>query len=481
MPRIVFAKPVALRCIIRLAVAGQVFVTLGALGWFNAWTAAVAVVLLVLFRAPLPAARRALFAAAAIAPFFLLALYPPHAFDETLYHLPFTEALARSGQIRFLADVRFPIFPQLHEALCAPLFLAFGDTSTHLVALAEMILLGALVYEWRGKLAAAITLGSPIVAYLATITYVDAALALFVAAGAYCLDREDDAWAGFLFGTACAVKYHGGYFALAGLAYLLFFRRRGIGRYLLALIAAAAPMYLTIVALTGNPLFPYFGATPWNSLTMARGVSLPTLLWDITFARDRVGLQPPYSPLFAIALIITFVAAFRDRRAAFVAAVCAGFLATMLFLPPDSRYLLPLVPLVSVVAATVFPLKRNVWAILAIAPAFLYCGYRLRMLGPLPLTPPAREHFLARQFRAYRALQHRGAGLTWLCGTEQIKYFGDSQVVGDNLGPYAAPPAGTRFIVADTVRCADVRRFASGFTRVYADGRGELWQLESPP
>lgn len=410
--------------------------------------------------------------AALLIPFFLLALYPPHAFDETLYHLPFVRALATSGQIRFLADVRFPVFPQLHEALCVPLFLAFGDTATHLVALAEIILLGALVLEWRGKLAAAICLGSPIIVYLASITYVDAALAMFVAAGACCLDKEDDAWAGFLLGTACAVKYHGGYFALAGLAYLLLFRRGGVVRYVLALIAAVVPMYATIVALTGNPLFPNFGSTPW-AFSIPRGTSLPTLLWDITFARERAGMQPPYSPLFAIALLITFVAAFKDRRAAFLSAVCAGYIAILYFLPAESRYLLPLVPLVSVAAATALPLKRNAWAIAAIAPAILYACYRFRVLGPLPTTPAAREQFLARQFPAYRALQRRGPGRIWVCGAEQLKYYGGDDLVGDVIGPYRTPPRDTRFILVASARCADVR----GFTRVYADDGGELWQL----
>src|SRR5688500_2180666 len=43
-------------------------------------------------------------------PLFLLALYPPIAFDETLYHLPFVRGFALEGGLRFLPDVRFPVF-----------------------------------------------------------------------------------------------------------------------------------------------------------------------------------------------------------------------------------------------------------------------------------------------------------------------------------------------------------------------------------
>ena len=51
------------------------------------------------------------------APFFLLALYPPTAFDETLYHLPFAREFVRTGGVPFLPDLRFPVFPQLAEIL----------------------------------------------------------------------------------------------------------------------------------------------------------------------------------------------------------------------------------------------------------------------------------------------------------------------------------------------------------------------------
>src|SRR5438477_4129142 len=59
-------------------------------------------------------------------PLFVLALYPPIAFDETLYHLPFVRAFARDGALRFLADLRFPVFPQIHELLCVPVYLLAG-------------------------------------------------------------------------------------------------------------------------------------------------------------------------------------------------------------------------------------------------------------------------------------------------------------------------------------------------------------------
>ncbi|HVR40361.1 MAG TPA: hypothetical protein VMU84_14790 [Thermoanaerobaculia bacterium] len=414
-------------------------------------------------------------------PLFALTLYPPQAFDEILYHLSFVRSIATSGAIRFLPQLRFPIFPQLHESLCAPIFLAFGDTATHVVAFAEIILLAAILIEWRGNLAAAIALGSPIVVHIGTITYVDAALALFVAAGFYCLDREKYAWSALLLGTACSVKYLGLYFAGVALLVILIRHRRELPMFLATLIAAMTPMYARIVALAGNPVFPFFGKSPW-AFPMEKHFVLPwRLLYDITFARARTGMQPPYSPLFAIALLITIVAAFRNRRAMFVALLSIVYIAILAFLPSESRYLLPLAPLVAVVVAELAP-KRNVLALIAIAPAILYACYRLVLLGPLPLTPPKREAFLEARLDGYRALKQRGPGRIYVCGAELLKYYGGDDFVGDVYGPQLERPPDVRNVLIVHKNCEPPR----GFERVYSDGNAELWRAPgrrtySPP
>src|SRR5262245_3999244 len=71
---------------------------------------------------------------AVTARFFILALYPPTAFDETMYHLPFARAFVRTGGVPFLPDLRFPAFPQLGEILMAGVLALTGqDVATHLV------------------------------------------------------------------------------------------------------------------------------------------------------------------------------------------------------------------------------------------------------------------------------------------------------------------------------------------------------------
>jgi hypothetical protein len=546
----------ALRSAMGMAVAGQLFVVLGTMGALRVWSlwafAAIAVVGAVAIvalaarrldrrrlagesdhrRAPSdplraggggpagqrPALRTALPIAIFAVPLFLLALYPPIAFDETLYHLPFVSAIAHSGSIGFLTGLRFPAFPQLHELLCVPAFLLAGDAATHLVALAEVLILAGLMIEWpsqrvAGFLAAALVLGNPIVIQIATATYTEAALALFVAAGFYCLNRNAAA-AGFLVGTACSVKYLGWYFAVAALVYLLFFgtnRRRTIPLFLGALALAVLPTSARIIALTGNPFFPFlprvFGTSAWTislpetMTATTRIVNALRLFWDITFARGRVNSQPPYSPLFAITMLITLIAATRDRRATFLSAICAGYIAIFTFLPQDSRYLLPLLPLVSIAAASsVVPLLRGKMVIalslLSIAPGVAYTGYRLARQGPPPVTSAQRRQYLEEHIPEFRALERRGPGRIYVCSAEQLMYYGGDELLGDVVGPFAnqtiigksadseqlsrrLTDLGIRYLLVSTHCPTAWQRLPAEprFELVYADDSAALWRL----
>ncbi|MEA2337696.1 MAG: hypothetical protein QOE82_1703 [Thermoanaerobaculia bacterium] len=334
------------------------------------------------------------------------------------------------------------------------------------------------------------------------------ALTLFIAAGFYCLDRSPAA-AGFLLGTACCVKYLGWYFAAAGLIYLLLFVRRAIPMFLATFAIAVIPMYARIFALTGNPFFPFlpkiFGTSPWAMPLPAHHANAARLFWDITFARERVNFQPPYSPLFAIAILITLIAATRNRRAAFLAGVCACYIAIFTFLPQDSRYLLPLLPLVSIAAATaVAPLLQRktmiAVSLLAIAPGIAYAGYRIVRQGPPPLTPAQRHQYLESRIPELRALQHRGAGRIYVCGAEQLKYFGGDDLIGDVVGPFANQKivggshesaqlsralAGlnVRYLLMSRAHCPSAWQLLPQkpqFERIYADDGATLWRVAAP-
>jgi len=393
-------------------------------------------------------------AAVALALAFALALRPPLAFDETLYHLPFVRALAESGQLRVLPELRFPVFPQLQELLCVPPFLLAGDTATHLVALAEVIVIAALLLAWTGNgLAAALFAGSPLLVYLGTITYTDAALALFVAAGFFCIHKREPALAGLFLGTACGVKYLGGFFAVAGLIVVLA-ERRGAIRYVLCCFAAAIPTTLWLVAKTGNPVFPFFVRSEWHlPLSAAHG-------------------QPPISPFIAIAALIAVV---KSRR---VALIVAAYLAIFAFLPHDVRYLVPLFPLVAVEV----PLRGRVLTAIAIAPAIAYAAFVL----------VARDSSVAVRIPEYAALQ-RADDTVYVAGGEQLRYYARARFLGDFNGPYAYGRVlsndnaslvanlrriGARYFLVSKRRCPP-RRNDGSMQLVYEDAAAQLWRIPS--
>jgi hypothetical protein len=445
---------------------------------------------------------------------FLMALRPPLAFDETLYHLPFVQALARSGQLRFVATMRFPAFPQLHELLCVPLFWFAGDVATHLVSLAEVAITAALLVDWgrryhrsAGTLAAGIFLGSPIVVQLATITYVDAALALFVTAGFYCLDRarsEGRTWfafSGLFFGTACSVKYLGLTFAAAALAITLFSsrdRRRAALTFAACCAAAMLPTTLWLVATTRNPVFPFiphvFGETVWSMALphvpfAQRVIRTLTLPWNVTAARARVNWQPPVTPLLMPGLIVLAAAAARDVRARAVAFVIALHVAVFAFLPQDSRYLVALLPLISIVCA-VSAAPRSRWlAAAAIAPAIAYAVYSLAARGLPPVTAESRERMLTERVPEYAALMRAGNGRVYGCGGEQLKYYARGELLGDLTGPFSYGrilggdvAANLRRINADYLlvskRVCPPRRRDGGMMLVFEDSAAQLWRVQ---
>jgi hypothetical protein len=240
--------------------------------------------------------------AAAALPLLLLPLYPPTAFDATLYHLPYLRAFARSGTAPFLPDLRLPIFPQLNELLMSPAYLFAGDLGAQLTMAAATLASAALTFLWGRSAfpesraaaagAAAAFLGNPIIVVLAGTAYVEPGLVLWVTASLYALHRFRQgggrswtALAALFAGCAAGGKYLGLFFVPLGLLVVLAGglprrtpSRRVLDGLLFALVAAMvlAPWYGRIVAATGNPLFPFFpgvfGGSVWQPMVANQGL-----------------------------------------------------------------------------------------------------------------------------------------------------------------------------------------------------------------
>ncbi|HTG35460.1 MAG TPA: hypothetical protein VLB76_21265 [Thermoanaerobaculia bacterium] len=449
-----------------------------------------------------PRWRHVVLAVAGLLPFFLLALYPPTAFDATLYHLPFARGFVESGGVPFLADLRFPVFPQANEMLFALVMLFAPDLAAHGVQWLLTMLTAALVWAWgrdafvspgddhaaAGWLAAAVFLGAPIVAHLASSGYIEAGLTLFATAALYAVRRWRDSgerrWlvlSALFAATAADVKYLGLFFlGVIGLTVLLGrFPERGTrARWVSALLfsavaaAALAPWYGRIYAWTGDPVFPFFPRvfdvgdwapirfrsflTPKQEVTPGallgkRLFDLVRLPWDVVFNRARYGVQPPFSPVYLAALPIALLAAVRDSRQRRLLALAAVYAFACLALPADSRYLVPATPLLSLsTAGAVLPWLRRgprrqavLTAGLCVAcflPGWLYTFYRFHRQGPLPLTHDQREAYLARWQPVYPAIAYLnrvlGSGYAlWALHAENMTYYAKGRFLGDWIGP----------------------------------------------
>jgi hypothetical protein len=440
----------------------------------------------------------------AFAPFAILTLYPPTAFDATLYHLPYARAFVATGALPFLPGLRYPIFPQLQEVLFA-LLMAFGDdVTTHGLSLLATVLTATLLVCWGRRLsgeapwvAAAVYAGCPIVVYLATTAYIEAGLVLCSTAAFYSVARWRGGGGGgwlalaAVFGGAAADSKYLGLFALASVGVAAAWPRPrgetvpGWRRVLCVAAVGAvtiAPWYGRIVAATGNPVFPFlpevFGGSPWvaREFHSLRSVAqrlfelLVDLLrapWDVVLARRRLGGYPPYSPVVLLGAP-ALIPALLDRRLRPLVLAAAAYSLAVFALLPDARYLVLALPLVCLVLGeqlrrllAAWALRRRqapgwlprMTAVVALAcflPGWLYAAYRLHLAGPPPVTTAGRDRFLAHAFPTYPAIRYLdracgGSYTLYALHAENMSYF----AAGRFLGEWAGPAAFSRIVPAD--------------------------------
>lgn len=466
---------------------------------------------------------------------FVLALYPPTGFDETLYHLPTVGAFAASGRMPFLPTLRTPVFPHMAEVLETALFLFGGDTATHLVSLLATSAVALLVFGaaarrevGAGPVAVAIFVSSPIVVHLAASGYVEPLLTLFVVGSLAALDRwrengrtADLVLAGALAGGGAAVKYLGLFwiavgFVLAACAAPRGGRRRASTTFAVAAVLVLLPWYVRIVAATGNPIFPFapriFGHTAWDPIVEAHPgglgravVDFLRIPWDTIVARGRVNFQPPFSPWIFLALPLIAGRAITDRRARVSLALCAVWAAVWLALPRDSRYLTILVPIVSVeggaaLSRALRPSNRRAHGVIAALLALLaaaYLGLRIGRSGELPLDASAREKFLTAHVPAYRAIEFLdrdgSRDRVFVCGGENLRWYYDGAMIGDASGlarydeTLASPDSaslaarlqslGVRKVLAVRPACTTPLFDAAPFRLLYSDDAASVFSI----
>ena len=429
-----------------------------------------------------------------LSPIWLLAFYPPVAWDSTMYHLAMAKIYVQAHRVLFTPYLRFPAFPQSNEMLFTLSMLLYDDITAQIV---ELLLLAALVTALvgfgrrfftlpAGVLSAAILLQSPVVLLLGTTAMADLGLALVTTLAVYAffiwLDTQETPWlvlVGVLCGLAIGTKYLGLFFLLlilAALIYLTFRRRcRIISPLVFAAtaIAVASPWFLRNFYYTRNPVFPFFygwfgrwfGWGQWrpeyqgvfvnySGLGMGKGLwPLIKLPWNLSlhpvaFGGGKVSGLCVVLPLAFLALGLL------PKRGVVVMMLGLAYTIFWFFTAQEARYLLPALPLLSLACgagldaagARIFHQPRARWiacaplAIAMLAPGLIWAGSRIKEHGWPPRNQSERDQYLAQRLPAYPALKlmndRLGSAYTvYAFDMESMAYFADGRFMGDHFGP----------------------------------------------
>lgn len=421
---------------------------------------------------------------------WVLPLYPPTGFDSILYHLPAAKIYARTHGLVLLEHLRLPVFPQASHMLFTLALLVYDDILAQLVELLMLIVLlgtvvafGQRMFSYRtGFWAAAILLAQPVVLWLGSVAYIDMGLTLYTTATVYAfwnwLESRQQHWlllAGCFCGIGIGTKYSALFF-LAALTLAAIFagfkKRQWRPALIFAAVAllVAAPWFFRNFYYTRNPLFPLFDTVfapvfgygiyqanyyleiseAFSSAELGRGwhllLSLP---WQLAFEKSK-----PFSLVGFLLLPLAVAFAVTNRRISFLLALTAGFTLCWFFAFQQFRYLLPVLPLMSIaVAAPVdhlivrLPWKR-LWnhklITAAVSAVLIFPGWQqgnltVRSQGIFPFTQQRRDAYLARAFPTYPIIKYLNDFDTdnytvYVLYNENMTYFPNGQFIGDHFG-----------------------------------------------
>jgi hypothetical protein len=430
--------------------------------------------------------------------------YPPTGFDETLYHLPQAKNIATHFGLSVNPYIRYPLYPQNMELLYALSLLIYDDILPHLFHASTAIItamgiysLGALTSTKKtGALAALIFLSSSLVQNMMASAYIDLGTTLFVFSGFYCLSlwliTKNTSWlycAGFATGIAVGTKY-------AALPYVLFYalwvafeskNPKQVVKFLIPIIVFGSPWYIRNYFLSGDPLFPSLGPIVGFSWLWSEGdhltqygdllkhgtprtvLSFIMLPWNL-IANKKSFMDGAISPwMLAIFPSFLFVGCFDKyykKLGLFVFLnIIIWFFSTQIL-----RYLLPLFPMISLLAAYFLvdilferrlkrPLVESIafikntlrslsffWRktpnalviILLLAILQTVRFDRAMKKKPLPVTRESRTAYLIKTKPAYELIRIANMDPSlniYQYGFEDHIYYAKGKILGDYFGP----------------------------------------------
>lgn len=427
-------------------------------------------------REPACAASTALLVILALAA-LVPALAPPSMtdWDSLAYHLAVPKLYLKHGGIHYISFTSHSNFPFLVEMLYTPglaLGLPVAAKLTHywmgvLLALGAGVMAGERFGRRAGLLAALGLGGMPIVLWEAGTAYVDLATALYTLTSVYVLTQYlykpspgTAVACGLAAGFAASTKMTalvvipmlGLWIAVDGLAAARRIDWKGAALFMVIALFVCAPWYARSLVYTGNPVYPFFysifDGRDWTA-ELARNYSAlqgefgvghdvaAFLLapYDLTFSPERFYDTPGLyvGPLMLVALPVLFLGLRRERRAVGAACFILVQYAVWFLLTQQSRYLIPVFALISVLVAwTLYDgdlLRRSraaVWIVFAATAIFGLWTLTpaVRQSAPFVMGIQTRDQYLERALDIYSAQKWMNSNLP--VGAK-VALFGDTR------------------------------------------------------
>lgn len=412
----------------------------------------------------------------------LLCLTPPVSRDALIHHLAIPKLWIRHGGFYEMPWAAFSYFPMNIDLLYLVALLSGNDRVPAFIHLLFGWGTGCLVYRYLrdhtgrawGLLGLLVFVSTPMVMRLSVTAYVDLGMIFFTTAGVLSFLRwrdgryENGKW--FLVSAACmglaaGTKYNAliSWVFLNGAVCYLYAKdtgrqmqaiRRGALFFLVAL-AVVSPWLVKNIVLTGNPIYPLMdsvfsfihgGRVQAAFLTAGdaegggfnffrnRAFLYGEDLWQILLLPLRIFFEgkdhsPQHfdgilNPLFAFAIPFAFIGSRKGHRSFFLLFIAFVFVVSALTADLRIRYILPILPFMTILAVTGIrngtewlagrrqsPLRQAGRAVpiaiaLLMAANFSYMGHQFAAVRPMPyiLGEESRDEFLSRQIGSYPAM-----------------------------------------------------------------------------
>jgi len=443
---------------------------------------------------------------------FLAALAPPLAGDALCYHLELPKRFLADHALTFYRDNDNSTFPLLAEMWFLWGLAIDGPTGAQLMHWFCGVVLAGAAYVTAVPLVgrrwslgvAAIVLLAPGINNQMTAPLNDVALAIFTtlafAAWSQHSREREPAWLllGLMIGGAAAVKYTAIVFAgVLGVVAILTISClrvsvrpqwiRGACAAVALSAVVAGPWYLRSAYYRGDPVYPFLSAHssagapstfPESKTPLGRGLgAVVEAPWAMTMEPERFGGRGhQLGPLFL--MLVPCVVWAASRRELRTVLIVAGLYGTgCVLLRQNVRFLLPLVPLLAVIAIGV--LREIVgWQAAPRRIAFAAIGAVLLMMTAVPAARvrpmlavavglESREAFLARREPTFESAEWINRNLpaeAHVLSQEQRAFYYDPKWTRENI--YRRHTA-YNLSPVDATTSFDERLKADGFTHLF--------------